>query len=196
MNWKYAASAVAVLMAFSANAIAQNPAKLAVNQASWTPSAVVPNGGSCATPTGTLTPPTPIAYSGNNVGGTNSLDQMTVDACIDPTFFGGSSGPEDIYVFTPGTGASLTFAISGTGGFDPYIYLLSTCGDEGTCVAGSDDEGGVSTPQFTYAGFTANVPYYYYVDSFYAVGAAGASGPYTGTISGTFPVSLTEFSID
>jgi hypothetical protein len=183
-------------MAFSTNAIAQNPAKLAINQSSWTPSAVVPNGGSCAAPTATLSPPTPIAYSGNNTGGTNSLDLMTVDACIDPTFFGGASGPEDIYVFTPGPAASLTFSISGTGGFDPYIYLLSTCGNEGTCVAGSDDEGGVSTPTFTYAAFTAGAPYYYYVDSFYAVGATGSVGPYTGTISGTFPVSLTGFSID
>lgn len=99
-------------------------------------------------------------------------------------------------MFTPGAGANLTFQISGTGGFDPYIYLLATCGSDSSCVAGSDDEGGVSTPQFSYSGFTAGVPYYYYVDSFYAVGTAGSVGPYTGSISGTFPVSLTNFSVD
>jgi len=195
MNLKRAMVTAAIVMAvYGGTASAQIAAKM--DRASWTPGTVVPTGGSCAAPTGTLSPPTPVSYSGNNSGGTNSIDAQTVDACIDPTFFGGSSGPEDIYQFTPGTAASLTFAINGTGGFDPYIYLLQTCGDVESCVAGADDEGGVNTPQFTYAGFTAGVPYYFYVDSFYGVGTSGCCGPYTGQISGTWPVELSQFSID
>ncbi|WP_150132147.1 hypothetical protein [Dokdonella koreensis] len=191
-------SVVAVLAAMSGQVMAREkpvrPGYVPV------PSTSAPAGGTCAAPEGT------ISYAGNagqtvtgsTTGGTNNVqnvpDPTGAVQCSEFTNPVNAQGPDDVWVVTPGTGNAMTFAISNAT-FDPHIYILGTCGDASSCVAGSDDEPSVTAPAITPT-LTAGTTYYVYVDSFYPIGDADCCGSYTLNVTGTFPVSLKEFRID
>jgi hypothetical protein len=148
-----------------------------------------------AAPDGTITAANvggaPIA--GNTDGGGSNVSV----AC---TEWGTVAGPERIYQFTPGSGAALTFTVTGaTASYDPSIYVLSTLGDGKSCIAGSDDEPSNFAPSFTVSGLTAGQTYYLYIDSYWGGAEPDpilTSGPFTLSVTGTFPVSLQEYKVD
>ena len=171
----------AIVMTMAASASAQRT-KVAVS-----PSTAVPNG-TCAAPTGEITS-SPSTFSGNTTGGSNGVD-------VSCTEWGTVDGPENIYTFTPGSPNNLTFTVvSSDGVYDPSIYILETCGDGTSCAAGSDDVPTVYAPEVDFSG-TAGQTYYFYVDSYWPIGDGTEAGSYTLNVTGTFPVTLTEFSID
>lgn len=171
--------AAAIIIASSSAAVAQS--KVAVS-----PGTAVP-AGTCAAPAGEITE-SPSTVSGTTVGGTNGV-------AISCTEYGTVDGPERIYTFTPTGPNNLTFQVIGGGSFDPAIYVLATCGDGTSCLEGSDDVPTITAPSLTFSG-TAGTEYYFYVDSYWPSSNASGQGTFTLNVSGTFPVSLTEFSID
>ncbi len=152
----------------------------------------------------------PTSLTGDTTGGTSTVDTVPNSTTAPAPGFcsefvaggapaGNAKGSDHIYAFTPGTGANLTFTVTGgSGSFDPMVYILSTCGDNTSCVIGADDKPSVYAPSITYAAFTPGQTYYLYVDSYYNVAGSAAlfEGLYTLAVAGTFPVELTEFSID
>ncbi len=186
----------ALVSAFAGAAQARSPQTRVVP--SVDPVTVVPTG-SCASPTGDITA-SPSTGSGNTSGGANNVPGLpdTGGLCDEYAWEPNNrSGLEDIWVFTPGASNNLTFSISGANSWDPAIYILQTCGDANSCVIGTDDVGGQRTPTVT-SSFTPGQTYYFYVDSYYppSGGDEPGAGPYTLNVTGTFPVSLTEFTID
>ncbi len=161
-------------------------------------STVVPTAGDCSAPTGTISATGTI--TGNNSGGPNNVSFVDPDAgCSEYIDAINAGGPEDVYVITPGTGNALTFTLTGGGAWDPMMYILATCGDASSCVEGSDDAtpgGSNLNPRPLSPSLTAGNTYFVYVDSWYGASSSNSSGPYTLNVSGTFPVTLTEFSID
>ena len=181
-----AVSAVLLSASFASSAIAAVKV-----QASAPPSSVVRGAPVDGTITAANVGGAPIA--GNTDGGTNNIP------LIDCTEFGTVAGPERIYAFTPGSGASLTFTVNGAAGsFDPAIYVLTAIGDTNSCLIGSDDEPSVYSPSVTVSGLTAGATYYLYVDSYWSSSTdpAETSGPFSISVTGTFPVSLKEYKID
>lgn len=147
------------------------------------------------TPDGTITAANvggaPIA--GNTDGGGSNVSV----AC---TEWGTVGGPERIYQFMPGSGAALTFTVTGgAGSYDPSIYVLATLGDGESCLGGSDDQPSQYSPSFTVSGLTAGTTYYLYVDSYWGGAEPDPiedSGPFTLSVTGTFPVTLQEYKVD
>ncbi|HUD41477.1 MAG TPA: hypothetical protein VMR06_05695 [Dokdonella sp.] len=172
--------AAAIIIASSSAAVAQT--KVAVS-----PGTAVPSG-TCAAPAGEITE-SPSTISGTTVGGVNGVD-------ISCTEYGTVDGPERIYTFTPTGTNNLTFSVIGQSGvYDPAIYILDTCGDGTSCLIGSDDVPSQFSPSINFSG-TAGTEYFFYVDSYWAAGDGLEAGPFTLNVTGTFPVTLTEFSID
>lgn len=190
MNLKFSALAALTVLSFGNTALAQK-----VPYVPGDPVVAVPAGGSCAAPSGTIS--ATGAISGNNAGGTNSINAVPSGTCSEYTG-DNAKGPEDIYVITPGSPNSLTFTLTASGGWDPMMYILSTCGSAASCMVGSDDISGSNlNPSPLLPTMTPGTTYYVYVDSWYANGAATANnGPYNLNVTGTFPVTLTEFAID
>lgn len=182
----------ALLSILAANANAQSPVRGKVHATTVATTGAIQGAPIDGTITAVNVNGTPI--SGNTTGGGSNVSV----AC---TEWGSVDGPERIYEFTPGTGASLTFAVAGEEDvYDPSIYILSTLGDSNSCVVGSDDEPDVYAPAVSFAAFTPGQPYYLYVDSYWDPadpdGGAISSGPFTLTVTGSLPVSLKNFSID
>jgi len=171
--------AAAIIIASSSAAVAQSKVAVA-------PGTVAP-AGTCAAPAGEITE-SPSTVSGTTVGGTNGVS-------ISCTEYGTVDGPERIYTFTPTGPNNLTFQVVGGGSFDPAIYILDTCGDGTSCLEGSDDVPSITAPSINFSG-TAGTEYYFYVDSYWPSSNAAGQGTFTLNVSGTFPVTLTEFSID
>lgn len=152
--------------------------------------AVRAGGDTCATAPAVTT--TPFNDSGSTVGATNNNNNLSA-GCSDYTT---TAGPDHVYSFVAGVGASLTFTLStSSSSYDPSIYLLSAC-DAGTtnCVTGSDSGLAGVTESFSASGLTLGATYYFYVDSFYST--AAGSGPYTVDITGVVPVELGSFSVE
>ena len=189
--------ALLAAMALADTAQARSPATV-VGPVPGEPVPLVPTG-SCAAPTGSIVA-SPSAVSGNTSGGANNVPGLpdTGGLCDEYAWvLNNRKGPEDVWVFTPGSGNNLTFSLSGADSWDPAIYILETCGDANSCVAGTDDVGGQRTPSVS-STFTPGQTYYFHVDSYYpaAGGDEPGAGPYTLNVSGTFPVTLNEFRID
>lgn len=179
-------TAALLACAFSSTVVAAE--KVRTNQA---PSSVIRG----AAPDGTIT--------AANVGGASiagNSDGGGLNVAIACTEFGTVGGPERIYQFTPGSGAALTFTVAGAAGsFDPAIYVLSTLGDGDSCLSGSDDVPSVYAPAVTVSGLTPGVTYYLYVDSYWGGAEPDPvleSGPFSISVTGTFPVSLQEYKVD
>ncbi len=173
--------AAAIIIASSSAAVAQTKVAVA-------PGTAIPTG-TCAAPSGEITE-SPSTITGTTVGGTATISN--VGTC---TEYGTVDGPERIYTFTPTGPNNLTFQVVGGGSFDPAIYILETCGDAKSCLIGSDDTPTITAPSVNFSG-TAGTEYFFYVDSYWPSSNTAGQGAFTLNVSGTFPVTLTEFSID
>ena len=153
-------------------------------------------GGTCGTPTAFAA--TPFNDTGDTTGAANVISSIAT-GCSD---YSTVAGPEAIYSFVAGTGASVTFNVAGTTTLDPSIYLVTTCNSGATCVTGADYNYGPGTAEtFTASALTAGTTYYLHIDSYYGTGDPApyntySQGPYTLAVTGTLPVSLQEFTID
>lgn len=136
----------------------------------------------------------PFQQVDTTVGGTNSIDTFPDTSCVGWT---SSQGPEDIYLVTLASGNNVTFQTQGVGSFDQNMYLLSTCGDNTSCVAGADvNFNDVNMfESFSVNGIAAG-SYFLYIDSYYPAGGPTGEGGYTLDVTGTLPVELLEFQID
>jgi len=105
-------------------------------------------------------------------------------------------GPELIYRFDVGAGNDVTVTLTPTSPADMGLFVVSDCANTLSCVGFADAVGGgaVSNIAFGVDGLTPG-PYWVYVDSFYAAGAASC-GDYNLAVSGTIPVELMEFSVE
>ena len=132
----------------------------------------------------------PFADSGPTVGASNTVGSIPA-GCSNYTTV---AGPDEIYLFTTGAGASVGVSLDATTAtYDPAIYILSTCGTSSTCVVGADATlaGGIETIA---AQSFAPGTYGLYVDSFYST--AAGSGAYDLSVTGTLPVEVTDFSVE
>ena len=67
----------------------------------------------------------PFADSGTTVGASNTVGSIPA-GCSNYTTV---AGPDEIYLFTTGAGASVGVSLDATtAAYDPAIYILSTCG--------------------------------------------------------------------
>lgn len=108
-------------------------------------------------------------------------------------------GPEVVYRLDLGTGNTVDFSADLTGSTgDLAIFVVgSACGNGTNCVANSQDAVGPGAgPEVIAAAAYTPGTYFVYMDSYYAVGTAGACGTYTLTITGTLPVELMEFTAE
>ena len=165
------------------------------------PVVLVPNQGADACP-GTAFGTLPFNDSGTTVGLTNDMN-TTSGAGANCTQWGGQvAGPDVIYTFTPGAGASMTFTVTpGNAVYDSAIYLLTTCGTGSTCVQKMDSTLSGQAEVLGPVSLTQGTPYFFYIDSFYAAGggACGAgceAGPYSVAVTGTLPADLIQFSVN
>lgn len=160
---------------------------------------------------GTETPIPPLGIggtffdTGDTTGKSNTVGTLPA-GCSDYTSV---AGPDHIYTFT--TGASNpnnpSFLVqTSDDDYDPSIYILGTCGSAATCVTGSDGCfartnpfnpcGPVSDEQIGPQAFAMNTQFFFYIDSFYAIGNGQESGPYNLTVTGPLPVELIDFSVE
>ncbi|MEM7482159.1 MAG: hypothetical protein AAF481_13365 [Acidobacteriota bacterium] len=143
--------------------------------------------------------------NGTTVGNTNTVGTIPI-ACNGN--YATVAGPDEIYTFTTGNAPRPTFFVTTPDpDYDPSIYLLTTCNDGNSCVAGADSCfaqnapgnpcGAVSDEFFGPLILTPNAQHFFYVDSFYAVGGTRDAGPFDLVIMGpTRPVELIEFTIE
>src|SRR5690606_3285971 len=89
-------------------------------------------GGSCGTAVAITT--LPFVDAGTTVGATNTNGTLPA-GCSNYTTV---AGPDTIYTFTTGAGASVTISATTTGTYDGAIYVLGTCGTSASCVTGED----------------------------------------------------------
>ena len=154
-------------------------------------------GEDCTAPTPILS--VPFSDSDDTTGNVDDLTTLPV-GCSDYTSV---AGPDLVYSFTAGNGASLTFTVTpNSADYDTAVYVLGTCGNAMSCLSGHDTgfAGDPETiPTQAYPVGTHAV----YVDSYYAAttvcpqnGLLCGFGPYTLTISGTLPAELIQFRIE
>jgi hypothetical protein len=194
------AAVLAVSLAGASVALAQS-SRSDPNFVPPDPDRIVPGpqgGGSCPTPP--LISSLPFSSPGDTCGGTNTITNYG-GPCDDPK--GGLPfpypGPEDVFAITVGASQSLNISASLTGSAgDLALFLLGTCGSGPTCIAHSQDAIGPGAGPETIPPFSGQPAgtYYIYIDSYYAVGSAGACGTYTLNVSGTLPVELESFQIN
>ncbi|MEM7051358.1 MAG: hypothetical protein AAF604_16930 [Acidobacteriota bacterium] len=141
---------------------------------------------------------------GTTVGNTDTVGTVPIGCNGNYTTV---AGPDEIYTFTTGGGNNATFTVTTSdANYDPSIYILTTCNDGTSCVAGSDDCfaanaggnpcGAVSDETIGPVALAGATQHFFYVDSFYAVGGTRDDGPYNLTITGPLPVELIEFTIE
>lgn len=142
---------------------------------------------------------TPLPYSdpGDTCSATNTMTNYTGGSC--GTDLGFPYGGEDmIYEITLGAGNSVGFSadLAGSSG-DLVLFLLSTCGDGGSCLAHSQDSigAGVGPEIIDPVAYTPGT-YYLYVDSYYDAGTTGSCGTYALDVTGTLPAELVSFSAE
>lgn len=141
---------------------------------------------------------------GTTVGNTNTVGTIPIACNGNYTTV---AGPDEIYTFTTGPANNATFAVTTTdANYDPSIYILTTCNNGASCVAGSDNCfaqnaggnpcGAVSDETIGPVALAGNTQHFFYVDSFYAVGGTRDDGPFNLSITGPLPVELIEFTIE
>jgi hypothetical protein len=150
----------------------------------------VPNDGSddCTAPPSITT--LPFNDTGTTTGGNNTIGTIAL-GCSDYTTTG---GPDKVYQFTAGASQNMNFLVTPSSGWDPSIYVVSTCSNGDSCVTGADGGLGGTAESFTFTGRPAGT-YFFWVDSFYATGTL-SNGGFSVAVTGTLPVELTEFSVD
>lgn len=191
------ASLLAVLASFG-NPVAANEKPLPAGYVR-VPASSAPAGGTCAVAEGDVQYPGLLGakFTGDTSGGANHVQDVPYPACTEYTNDTNAVGPDDVWTITPGSGNSLTFALASTSNWDPHLYVLGTCGDASSCIAGSDDASSSNLdPGLFGLQLIPHQTYYIYVDSFYPAGQPSASGSYVLHVSGMFPVSLQTFRID
>lgn len=192
---------LAILALVPTLAVAQGYTK--ADERNGVPAPIIPEDGgdTCAAPTvvGSL----PFNDTGDTTGADNTNGTLPA-GCSDYTT---TAGPDEIYSFTTTNGlGSVSFALTTTDpDYDPSIYLLGVCTSSASCIAGSDMCFAVNNP-FNPCGpvsdesfgpvALADGTYYFFVDSFYAIGNGQEAGPYEVDMDGTLPVHLLEFEID
>jgi hypothetical protein len=149
------------------------------------------NGGGSSCGTAVAITSLPFADAGTTVGATNTNGTLPA-GCSNYTTV---AGPDVIYTFTTGAGASVSISSTTTGSYDGAIYVLGTCGNSATCVTGEDAVIGPGTETISAFAFAPGT-YGLYVDSFYAVGNGQESGPFNLNVSGTLPVEVTNFNVE
>ena len=154
------------------------------------PGDVVPSGGGASCGTAPAITSLPFSDSGTTVGAANTVGTLPA-GCSNYTTV---AGPDEIYLFTTGAGASVGVSlVPTTGTYDPAIYVLSTCGTASTCVVGAD--AGLAGGNETIAAQAfAPGTYGLYVDSFYST--AAGSGAYNLSVTGTLPVEVSDFHVE
>ncbi|MEM7482160.1 MAG: hypothetical protein AAF481_13370 [Acidobacteriota bacterium] len=141
---------------------------------------------------------------GTTVGNTDTVGTVPISCNGNYTTV---AGPDEIYTFTTGPANNATFLVTTPdANYDPSIYVLTTCNDGTSCVAGADNCfaanaggnpcGAVSDETFGPVALAGNTQHFFYVDSFYAVGGTRDDGPYNLAITGPLPVELIEFTIE
>ncbi len=156
-------------------------------------STIQAGGDNCATPTAIAA--TPFNDTGTTVGSTNTYAAHPDTVC---TGYTSSAGPDHIYSVQLGAANNVTFTVQAVADYDQAIFLLSTCGDNTTCVVGADASFTPDTDMIETFNVSGAAPgtYFFYIDSFYPVGDTRGEGPYTLDVTGTLPVELLEFSAE
>ncbi|MGB4859461.1 MAG: PPC domain-containing protein [Dokdonella sp.] len=153
-------------------------------------------GGSCGTPVNVT--PLPYASAGNTCGGVNNITNYGGACGVDLPFPYG--GPEDVYRITVGATNSLNISADLTGSTgDLALFLVGgTCGSGAGCIANSQDAIGAGAgPELIPAQTNiAAGTYFIYVDSYYAAPDPLSCGTYSLAVTGSLPVTITNFSID
>jgi hypothetical protein len=127
--------------------------------------------------------------AGSTSGADDTSASFLRSACNNPAHPLSRLGPDVFYSFMiVGFGNSLTFTVTpdSAAEYDPAIYVLSTCPNLNTCVAGSDANGSGQPETLTVSGLATGT-YYFGVDSsFSAKEGAIAAGSYTLNVTGNF----------
>lgn len=142
--------------------------------------------------------------TGTTVGKTNTVGTIPLACNGNYTTV---AGPDAIYTFTTGPTPNPTFLVTTTSTtYDPSIYILGTCNDGTSCIVGSDDCFGQTTPgnpcgavsdeSFGPTPLPASSTLFFYVDSFYGPASPNGAGPYSLTVTGPLPVELIDFEIE
>jgi hypothetical protein len=87
------------------------------------------------------------------------------------------------------TGTYQNVAVSNPTGFTPAIYVTSTCGQNGACVATGDGSNPLTNPAIPDSGT------FYIIITAANFDQAGACGTFTLTADGSFPVQLQSFTV-
>lgn len=158
----------------------------------------------CAAPTAITS--LPFNDTGTTVGATNTVGTIPIACNGNYTTV---AGPDHIYTFTTDAvdANNLTFAVTTTDpSYDISIYILSTCNSGPSCVIGADNCfgqnapgnpcGAVSDETIGPTSLAMGSTFFFYIDSFYAVGGTRDDGPYALSVTGMLPVELMEFSVD
>jgi len=159
------------------------------------PAPPVEVGGDGCPPGAFITEPLPWNDTGDTCAGFTNTLTTYAGTCTLPFPYGGQ---DVIYELTLGTGNNVDFSMDLTGSTgDLALFILSTCGDGNTCVVNSQDAIGIGAgPEVIAAQPYTPGTYYVYIDSYYAVGAAGSCGIYDLTVNGTVPAELISFSAE
>ncbi|WP_146654372.1 Ig-like domain-containing protein [Labilithrix luteola] len=106
------------------------------------------------------------------------------------------AGPEVLYRLILGTGNAVTITVTPSAGYDPSIYLLSTCGDGATCGNGWGADKGLAgqAETLTLSGVPAGI-YYLAVDSFFPASDPQSKGTFTITATGNFGTMATTTTL-
>jgi hypothetical protein len=149
---------------------------------------------------GTLITTLPFNDSGDTstAGTTNKVSDVNCAAAIPHS--PSDQGPDLVYSFTIlGPVNNLTITATPTAPYDTSIYILSTCNVGTSCVAYADTFcAGCNPPETITVTNLAPGTYHLYIDSFFSTTPgnpdfflAGAQGPYTLSITGSFGVAPT-----
>lgn len=106
------------------------------------------------------------------------------------------AGPEVLYRLVLGTGNAVTITVTPSAGYDPSIYLLSTCGNGTTCNSGWGADKGLAgqAETLTLSGVPAGI-YYLAVDSFFPATDTQSRGTFTITATGNFGTMATTTAV-
>jgi len=118
-----------------------------------------------------IDPNKPLTINGNTTGGKDNAAGKAGPCAV------GLSSPDNVYQLIPTAKGQLTVSVKGNAGFDPTLYLRSTCNDAQSELACSESTGAGGTETFT----INTVPgrnYFLYVD-----GKTGSAGAYALTLS-------------
>ncbi|MBW2263023.1 MAG: putative metal-binding motif-containing protein [Deltaproteobacteria bacterium] len=121
---------------------------------------------------GTCGCPEPLTTSGSYSGTTSGSSSHSPSTC------GSGGGPEWVYVITPTSTRTVTFATLGTS-YDTCIYVRSSSCTSGTEVGCDDDDGSFLDSLLTVS-LSAGTTYYFFMDGY----GSSDSGTFSLSVSG------------